>query len=87
MNNCRSTALHNVRASASIVFSNLGLPGNLWDLSSGSKRKESLLFQKLLIFGGENRPKPLIPLYYPDLKKNDRFLFMVEYLPIVRYLF
>ncbi|KAE9393510.1 hypothetical protein BT96DRAFT_829166, partial [Gymnopus androsaceus JB14] len=85
VNGSCSTALHNIRASASIIFGKLGLPADLWDLSSGSTRKDSLLFRNLLFFGGENRPKSLIPLYYPDLKKNDHLVFMVEYLPTVRY--
>ncbi|KAJ3721169.1 hypothetical protein C8R42DRAFT_721896 [Lentinula raphanica] len=78
VNASRSTSIHNVQASAPIVFASLSLPANLWARNAGAQRKESPEFQKLFLFPGEQRPKTLIPLYYPNLKKDSKQLFMVD---------
>ncbi|KAJ3977307.1 hypothetical protein EV361DRAFT_944538 [Lentinula raphanica] len=78
VNASRSTSVHNVQASAHIVFGSLNLPADLWARTAGSQRKESPEFRKLLLFPGEQHPKTLIPLYYADLKKDSNSLFKVD---------
>ncbi|KAF9063225.1 hypothetical protein BDP27DRAFT_1451380 [Rhodocollybia butyracea] len=66
---------------AANIFGGLRLPLELWTLDKGKERGESPEFRKLLVFPGETHPKVLIPLYYPELKKNNHLLFMNDYLP------
>ena len=78
VNASRSTAIYNACLSAPIIFASLNLPADLWARNAGTSRKDSPAFQRLLQFPGEENPKTLVPLYYPDLRKTPSLLFMTE---------
>ncbi|KAJ3968773.1 hypothetical protein EV361DRAFT_805056, partial [Lentinula raphanica] len=83
----RSSAIHTVRESASIIMAAIDVSAMAWEAKAGAAiRKDSSILKNLLAFPGqsvEDEKEIFSPIHYPDAQKNFTKTFLNEFQPKV----
>ncbi|KAJ3832868.1 hypothetical protein F5878DRAFT_547521, partial [Lentinula raphanica] len=84
----RSSAIHTVRESASIIMAGIDVPALAWEAKAGAAiRKESSTLKALLAFPGklvEDEKEIFSPIHYPGAQLDFQKTFLNEFQPKVQ---